>query len=277
MKKKILFVLALTLIFTLGGAMTVFAKTTKKSVTLANVSKGVKVTTDEFTLTLPKSAWNKNNFTVKRTIPKAKGRVNYAFYNKANKKYGGRVFTITVTTKNEWLGDNQKVLAKVGNKYYIFYGPTDVQFGNTKKFRNSYNAMEKTLASVRNSVTIKNVYISKILRCKVSMPAPLAKKVKVSKVVNYTDKKTKLKYQEIHFVGTINKTKLDMFKICRVNKKLTAKQFEKVNPLAHYIKTSGKYTYFLQVTEQYPKKEMKAFAKLINGYVNTKCIKVAVY
>jgi hypothetical protein len=116
-----------------------------------------------FALKLPKT-WE-GKYEVKDFFNEASGTDNYHFIDKANKGWGGVIFTITIWTKDEWnkygpsaieVGQIYKI-GEDGDKVFTLSPPGDVEYDpHDEKLKAEYSSMSDQINKIKTTFKPKN-------------------------------------------------------------------------------------------------------------------------
>jgi hypothetical protein len=116
-----------------------------------------------FALKLPKT-WE-GKYEVKDFFNEASGTDNYHFIDKANKGWGGVIFTITIWTKDEWnkygpsaieVGQIYKI-GEDGDKVFTLSPPGDVEYDpHDEKLKAEYSSMSDQINKIKTTFKLNN-------------------------------------------------------------------------------------------------------------------------
>jgi hypothetical protein len=116
-----------------------------------------------FTLKLPKT-WE-GKYEVQDIVNEASGTDNYNFIDKANKGYGGVVFTISIWTKDEWnkngpsaieIGQIYKI-GEDGDEVFTLSRPGDVEYDpHDEKLTAEYSSMSDQTNKIKTTFKLNN-------------------------------------------------------------------------------------------------------------------------
>ncbi|CAN7535889.1 stalk domain-containing protein [Paenibacillus sp. LjRoot56] len=111
-----------------------------------------------FTLAIP-SSWEGKYEVVERKDDESE-RVNYLFINKANKAFGGVIFSISIWSKGDWLanGATTKGIGQVyklgedADQVFLLFPPGDVEYNpHDEKLTAEFRAMTDQISKIRTS------------------------------------------------------------------------------------------------------------------------------
>ncbi|NQX64245.1 stalk domain-containing protein [Paenibacillus qinlingensis] len=111
-----------------------------------------------FTLDLP-SSWE-GKYEVEERSDEASERVNYLFINKANKAFGGVLYSISVWTKEDWLANGATTkgivqiykLGEDADHVYLLFPPGDVEYNpHDEKLTAEFRLMTNQISTIRRS------------------------------------------------------------------------------------------------------------------------------
>jgi hypothetical protein len=118
-----------------------------------------------FTLKLPKT-W-KGKYDVEEMVSKSEAWSpdSYNFIDKANKGYGGVIFTITIWTKEDWIKNGPSLIevgqiykiGEDGDKVFTLSPPGDVEYDpHDEKLTAEYSSMADHINTIKTTFKLKN-------------------------------------------------------------------------------------------------------------------------
>jgi hypothetical protein len=116
-----------------------------------------------FTLKLP-NIWEWK-YEIENIVDEASGTDNYQFIDKANKGWGGVIFTISIWTKEDWLkkgptaieiGQIYKI-GEDGDKVFTLSRPGDVEYDpHDEKLTAEYSSMSDQTNKIKTTFKLNN-------------------------------------------------------------------------------------------------------------------------
>lgn len=116
-----------------------------------------------FTLKLPKS-WE-GKYEVVDTVSSSSIFESFGFIDKANKRYGGMIFSISVWTKEDWIKNGPSAIevgqiykiGEDGDKVFILSPPGDVEYDvHDEKLKAEYLSMSDQINKIKTSFKLNN-------------------------------------------------------------------------------------------------------------------------